>query len=100
MLDSFINLHPYLASFVFLVLWCLIGYFEGRFISRVFACVTWSITIVASVLALTRLPGLGLVRFAVGIAIIALGTAWIAYYCKHGVSTTSDRTSSTRTSGN
>ena len=82
MLDWIVKVHPYLASFIFLVLWCSIGYLEGRFISPVFACVTWALAIIASVLALVEMPGLGPLGWVFAIPILLAGGVGIVYYYK------------------
>jgi len=80
MLHWVINSHPYLASFAFLVLWCAMGYLQGRFISRVFACLTWSVAVLASALAVAEKSDLGPLGWALAIAVLLAGTAWIIYY--------------------
>jgi hypothetical protein len=80
MLYSIINAHPYLASFALLVLWCGIGYLEGRFISRGFACVTWALAVLASALAVVEKSDLGPLGWGLAAAILLGGAAWIIYY--------------------
>lgn len=80
MLDWVINTHPYLASLAFLVVWCAIGYLEGRFISRVFACVTWALATLASALAVVEKSDLGPLACALAVAILLGGTAGIIYH--------------------
>jgi hypothetical protein len=80
MLDWIIKVHPYLASLGFLVLWCSLGYLQGRFISPVFACVTWSLAILASVLALIEMPSLGPLGWILAIPILLGGSTWLIYY--------------------
>lgn len=80
MLDWIVKVHPYLVSCIFLVLWCASGYLEGRFISPAFACVTCSLAILASILALVNMTGLGLVVWVFAIPILLGGGAWIIYY--------------------
>lgn len=80
MFDWVVRAHPYLASITFLVLWCAIGYLEGRFISPVFACVAWSLAILGATLAVVEVSGLGPLRWGLAIAILLGGAAWMIYY--------------------
>jgi hypothetical protein len=86
MLKSIIFAHPYLASFVFLVLWCAFGYLEAKVLSRDFACVTWALATIGSAWAVADKCGLGIGGWLLGIAILIAGAGWIAYYWTvHGV---------------
>jgi len=83
-MDWIVKAHPYLASFIFLAVWCSIGYLEGRFISPVFACVTWSVAILASVIALIEMPGMGSLGWILAIPILLGGIGLIVrYYSRH-----------------
>jgi len=84
MIDWIVNVHPYLASFIFLVLWCSLGYVESRLISPGFACVTWFVALIAVTLALLRITELGLLRWFLAVLVLSVGTTWIfRFYRAH-----------------
>ena len=85
--NDLVTAHPHLLAVAFLLLWCIwaTGYLEGRFISRTFACVTWALAVVASAIAVVEKYDSGLTGWALALAILLGGTAWIVYYCSFQV---------------
>ena len=79
MIDWIVNVHPYLAYIIFLLLWCAIGYLEVRFVSPLMGCGTWLFATVATSLAVFRIPGLILPGWLLGLLILTGGSTTVLW---------------------
>ena len=82
MIDWIVNVHPYLASIIFLVLWCSMGYAEVRLVSPLMGYITWIFATIATSLAVLRIRGLIPPSWFLAMLILAGGSTSIIYY--HG----------------
>jgi hypothetical protein len=79
-IDWVVNVHPYLASIIFLVLWCSLGYLEVRFVSPLMGYITWIFATIAASLAVLRIRGLILPSWFLAMSILVGGSASVIYY--------------------
>jgi hypothetical protein len=82
-----VEMHPYTASLLLLLILFSIGYVESRVLSIGSACFTWLWIVIGASAALARVSAMGPLRWVLAALSLVCGSSWILhYYRRHRAS--------------